>query len=125
MAAPTVEVAAVTLDGSPFLSPYKLSRQETKDELYVQTTITWTGTLGYYQLRLAGTNRINGIVLERKGIVCGLGVRCGPDARSLAKTSGSPWATDVFHDPDFDEYLDAEGDYRVGSDALNGDGWSA
>lgn len=125
MAAPTVSVGAVTLDGVPFSPPLKLSRQEGKDELFVATTITWTGTLSYWHLRLEGTNRVNGTVLQRFGIVSGLGVRCGPDTRSLAKTSGSPWTPDTWHDPDFDDLLGAEGDYRVGADALNGDGWSS
>lgn len=125
MAAPTVEVAVTTLDGSPFLSPFKMSRQAGKDELYVDTTITWTDVLWYWHLRLEGTNRANGTVLQRQGIVCGLDVRCGAETRSLAKTSGSPWSTETFHDADFADRLDHEGDYRVGGDALNDDGWSS
>lgn len=125
MAAPTVDVAAETQDYVPTSPPYRLSRVDGKDELIVSTTITFDGTLTFFQYRLGGTSRINGTWLGGLGIVAGVGVPCGTAKSLVLDSAESPYSPDDFSDADFEARLDAEDDYRVGVDALNNGGWSS
>lgn len=125
MAAPTVTISnPSTADGASSSSPYKVSHQTGKGDFSFDFSIAFSGTLTYRQVRVGGANRKAGTRLRRLGAICGFGQRCGMGERPLALTSSPNTGSVTLAEVD-DLLVDGEGEYRVGMDARNGDGWSA
>lgn len=126
MALPEVnEFTVTTQDAGPSASPYRFSRIGTKGNISYSWTLFPHGVCRYWQVRLGGTDRMNGQVVKRRGMVCGFPHRCGvSDSRSLSKGSVSDGFGEGRTISQADFSFPAEGDYRLGLDAATEEGWS-
>lgn len=123
MAVPTVSFTDIaTQDAAPNDAPYRVSRHPSKNDLDFSWEITFDGVLRYWQERLGGDTRLDGVRRRHLGVVCGLENLCGATGSIPLGAMATQTETDTY--ADIDDAMPTEGTYNFYADALNGDGWS-
>lgn len=113
-----------TADATPTTAPFKVSAQTSKNSLSFKWKTTAAGVIRAWRIRLSPLNRNSGKLIDKRGMVCGSGDRCGePKARSLAKASPLELTTTVAESLVASE---ADGEYAIQVWAMSvEDGWSS
>lgn len=123
--ATSIEMTVVTGDLSPTESPHRISDKPTKNTAAIEMQMATTSDepIRAWSLRFDPVSRIEGLVLARRGIVCGDGSRCGqPGAVPLALPSGSTVEEEVTYT---ETGPAPDGDYEVAAFAhAQIEGWS-
>lgn len=113
-----------TEDAVPLAAPYKISAKPSKSTLIFHWVTTASHTIRAWRVRLAPMNRNSGQLIDKRGMVCGSGDRCGePKARSLAVASPLKHATTVV-ESEIASQPDGEIEVEVWAMSAE-DGWSS
>jgi hypothetical protein len=118
--------SVTTADAATTTAPHKISDKAGKNSASVKFTVTAAGPIRAWRMRLAPTNRNTGVLLGKRGMVCGSGDRCGEaTARSLVMESGTQVTEDVTYPEAVAKGAKADGAYEVKAYAVSAeDGWS-
>jgi hypothetical protein len=123
----SVNIDSVTApDAVAGTAPHKMSAKATKNSVTFKFTPTATGPIRAWRARLAPTNRNTGVLLGKRGMVCGSGDRCGEStALSLVMASGTQVTEDATYPEATKSGAKADGAYQVKVYAVSAeDGWS-
>lgn len=112
-----------TGDSSPHAAPFKVSAKATKNSLSFVWKIVAGSTIRAWRVRVNPLNRNSGKLHSKQGLVCGSGDRCGPNSRSLSRTSPLELTTIV---AESEVASEPDGEIPIGFWAMaESDGWSS
>lgn len=119
--------SVTTADAATTTAPHKISNKASKNSLTFKFTANAAGPIRAWRARLAPTNRNTGVLLGKRGMVCGSGDRCGePTAQSLVMASGTQVSEVATYAEATASGAKADGSYEVKVYAISAeDGWSA
>lgn len=119
----TASIEEVTTeDATPTVAPFRISEVSGKDFATIAWKAVADSTIRAWRVRFEPLNRNVGLLIEKRGMVCGSGDRCGePTARSLAAASPLEIETVV---ADSDLPPEPDGDYDIKVWAMRSGEWS-
>lgn len=99
-----------TEDGAPASPPYKISDKPGKSKLTFSFSVLADDVIRAWRARFNPTDRNHGQLIAKRGMVCGSGDVCGPDAFSLFAESPLA-ASEELDEPAV--HANPDGDYPV------------